>query len=563
MEEGKRQAEPVTQRHGAALIALGVLSGLLLVHGLGRLPLIGPDEPRYADIARAMVATGDLITPRLAGLEWFEKPALTYWLAAVGYRLLGVSEFAARIGIVLWSVVGILAVYGMTTRLRSASYGYLSASVLVSCAIWVGFSRVATFDLPLAVSFTLALLCYLGWEQSGGIRWWAGLGVSLGLALLAKGLVGLLLPGGIILVYALLTGQWRPLLHPGRLLLGSGLMLAVASLWYGPMLARHGQHFIDEFFIAHHFQRYLTNQYRHPQPVYFFAVIGLVGCFPWNFPLLARLFGLGRRWRELRAREGRFELFLWLWALAPIVFFSFSGSKLPGYILPAFPALLMLAALQLEEWEAEATPSRGQVGSVLATTVVLFLLGVGVALAGPGLLGLDKFTAYRLAAIGVLVAIVYLMIWFLLHLRAANRFLPFGFGVVMVAVVNLVTPVLAERETLKALGEQAVREARPGERLVFFLNSNHRLNFYATDLPLRDEKSYFVIAPSLESIPPLIERHGGESLLLLSQRQWSGALVESPLLRMERLGEQRGPIKCSPNCDLVLFRARAARPGDR
>ncbi len=557
------------------LAALGILCAVTLFYGLWRLPLIGPDEPRYAEIARSMVRSGDWITPRLAGIEWFEKPALTYWLSAIGYRVIGDSEFAARVGIALFAALGVVMLYFAGARLRSARFGYLSGSVLASSGIWLAFGRVATFDLPLAVSIELALLAFLLWDAAAegwrrkllwGIFWF-----GLGLGVLAKGLVGVLLPLMIIGLYLLLTGGLRAILRPpglnlaglnlAGLLIGVAIFLATAAVWYGPMLARHGRGFVDEFFIAHHFQRYLTDRYRHPQPGWFFAAIAVAGTFPWSFVLLARLGGLWSRRGQLLVH--RFEIFVWLWAAVPVIFFSFSGSKLPGYIMPVFPALAMLVALQLDEWWENASPSRREVVAVTLTAVAIFLVGVFLALRGPREMGIEIFTSFRLGGTAILVAIVWMMVWFLLNLRAATRFLPFGFAFVVVALVNLLTPVLAERESLRALGELATRQARPGERLVFFINSNHRLNYYATDLPLRDDKAYFVTAMSPEQIVPLIEANGGESILVASQRQWASVVRSSPLLRVEDLGEQRGAVKCSPRCDLLLLRARRNEEGER
>ena len=543
------------------LAALGLLIFFLLIFGTWKLPLIGPDEPRYAEIGYAMAESGDWITPRLGGIEWFEKPAVTYWLAASGFKLLGRSEFAARLGIGLTGGLGVLLLYLVGTRLRSSRFGYQSGAVLASSGIWLGFSRVATFDLPLAVSMELALIAYLFWDRQTTARrqWlcWTIFSLGLGLAMLAKGLVGLVLPAAIVTLHALLTGSLRRLLHPGRLLLALVIFLATSSVWYGPMIARHGQTFIDEFFIAHHFQRYLTNQYRHPQPGWFFLVIAVAGCFPWIYPLLMRVARSLRRWRSFKdGQDGRLELFVWIWAIVPIIFFSFSVSKLPGYILPVFPALAMLIAWQLEDWMDEAVPSRGQLVSVLLTVTTIFMLGVMIGLRGANLIGLDKFSAFRLAGIGILVSVAFMLIWFLLNIRAAAGFLPFGFALIVMAIVNIVSPVLAERETLKSLGELATSLARPDERLVFYINSNHRINFYATELPLRDQKSYFVTIIDQAEIPRLIDKYGGESILVLAQRQWSSRLRDDGVVKVEVLGEQRGPVKCAPRCDMVLMRAR-------
>ncbi|MGH9800905.1 MAG: ArnT family glycosyltransferase, partial [Blastocatellia bacterium] len=128
----------------------------MFFYGLGSLPFIGPDEPRYAQVAREMLISGDCVTPRLGGINWFEKPALTYWLSAAGYRLFGENEFGARFFIAVFATLGVLLVYWFGKRIRSARFGYLSAAALATCGMWPGFARATTFDLPLSVAMTLA-----------------------------------------------------------------------------------------------------------------------------------------------------------------------------------------------------------------------------------------------------------------------------------------------------------------------------------------------------------------------------------------------------------------------
>jgi len=132
----------------------------MLFWRLGGLPFVGPDEPRYAEVAREMYLSGDWITPRLGGITWFEKPALLYWMSAIGYRLFGVSEFAARFGTALAGTLGAYGLYFFGRRLRSARFGYLSASTLLTTGVWVGFGRGASFDMFLAVTLELALIAF-------------------------------------------------------------------------------------------------------------------------------------------------------------------------------------------------------------------------------------------------------------------------------------------------------------------------------------------------------------------------------------------------------------------
>jgi 4-amino-4-deoxy-L-arabinose transferase-like glycosyltransferase len=275
------------------LIALLLLCGVVFFYGLGRLPFIGPDEPRYAEVAREMYVTGDWITPRLGGIEWFEKPALTYWLLASGYALFGENEFGARLAVAAVATFGALLLYFFGRRARSARFGYLSAAALATCGLWPGFARGVTCDLPLTVAIEIALLSFFLWQseesRAGADRLWYVFCFALGLATLAKGLIGVVLPLMIIAPYLILTGSWRSLLRPRLVVFGSLIFLATAAVWYAPVVARNGREFIDEFFVGHHFQRYMSNKYRHPQPFYFFSLVALAGSFPWSFYLISSL----------------------------------------------------------------------------------------------------------------------------------------------------------------------------------------------------------------------------------------------------------------------------------
>src|SRR5262245_196797 len=285
------------------LIALLFLCAVVFFYGLGRLPFIGPDEPRYAEVAREMYATGDWITPRLGGIKWFEKPALTYWLLAAGYALFGENEFSARFGVAAVSTFGALLLYFFGRRARSARFGYLSAAALVTCGLWPGFARGVTFDLALTVAIEIALLSFFLWEskesQVGRNRLWYVFCFALGLATLAKGLVGIVLPLLVIAPYLILTRNWRILLNPSLMFFGALIFLGTAAVWYAPVMAKDGRAFVDEFFIGHHFQRYVSNKYRHPQPFYFFPLVALAGSFPWLFYLISSLPSPGG-WRALK-----------------------------------------------------------------------------------------------------------------------------------------------------------------------------------------------------------------------------------------------------------------------
>jgi 4-amino-4-deoxy-L-arabinose transferase-like glycosyltransferase len=542
------------------VIALVVLCAVVNFFGLGRLPLLGPDEPRYAEVAREMYEDRDWITPRLGGIDWFEKPALTYWISTAGYTLFGVSEFSARFGVALLASIGVLLLYFFGKRVRSARFGYLSASTLVTCGMWPGFSRAVTFDLTLSVALELALLSFFLWQSredpKGKQGLWLVFCFALGLAVLAKGLVGIILPLIVIGPYLLLTRQLKAVLRPGLLLFGIFVFSATAATWYWPVISRHGADFINEFFLSHHLQRYVSNKFRHPQPFYFFWIIVFAGIFPWSFYLASNGWqSMKRLWTRFDWSSDRLSLFLWLWVLMPVLFFSFSGSKLPGYILPVFPAIAMIVGMELEKWWEADEPKRMKFLAI-ATAILIIAVAAGFGLFGDREIGLALFDAFKVATIAIVAAMVYLALWVLLSGRAATLFLPFGLALVLVTAVNVIFPPLGKSEALRDLSLIAKQLAKPGERLIFYIDHNQGINFYAPDLPLRDSRSELITAMSFEEIESLVQARGGASLLVIAPKYWADSKSARIQLQTEKLGEQKRNIKCSPGCDWVLFRAQ-------
>ena len=323
------------------------------LYGLGKLPLLGPDEPRYAQIAREMYLTGDLITPRLGGHTWFEKPALLYWMIAATFKVFGVSEWSARLGPALCGLLTIAAVWCVgreIDREDPRGFAFWSVVVTASCLGLIVFSRAANFDVVITMTTTWALAFFLLHELPSTRNkrlLLAGFYVFVGLSLLAKGLVGIVIPFGVVGLYYLLRHAWPSRSVWVSLFWGVPLAVAVAAIWYGPVIARHGWTFVDDFFIQHHFARYVSNKYHHPQPIYFYPVIMLMLALPWTPYLIVALAKVrGWNWRGGDCLS-IVRVFSLAWLLLPIVFFSFSGSKLPGYVLPAVAAVALLVSDRL------------------------------------------------------------------------------------------------------------------------------------------------------------------------------------------------------------------------
>lgn len=346
-------------------------------YGLGAVPLLGPDEPRYAQVAREMYARGDWVTPTLGGHTWFEKPALLYWLTSAAYGLFGVTEFAARVGSAASGVLTVLLVGWAARRAEYESgeglrgLGVTCAAVAASTLGLLAFGRASSFDTILTTTVTGALACFYCSEVERGAgrkTWLVGFYLFVGASLLAKGLVGVVIPAGVVLAYFVLRRRWPGLLRLG-VVWGSLLALLLAATWYAPVISRHGHVFVDEFFVQHHFARYLSNRYHHPQPFWFYLPITLALALPWTFFLFGGLAGAAGVNARAEDAASKLRVLALAWLVVPLIFFSASGSKLPGYVLPAMPGAALLAGDCLHRY------LRGAGGTALMRLTGLLALG--------------------------------------------------------------------------------------------------------------------------------------------------------------------------------------------
>jgi 4-amino-4-deoxy-L-arabinose transferase-like glycosyltransferase len=317
---------------GALLL---VLTAALLLLRLGAVPLLGPDEPRYVRVAVEMHRTGAWVTPTLAGAPWLEKPVLYYWLAGGAFSLFGESEMAARLPSVLAGIllVGATALFG--ARLYGRAAGLHAGFILATSLLFFAFGRAASMDMLLAafVSLAVGLTALAVLRIAGRLAIPAAWGFA-GLAALAKGPIGLLLPALVVVAYILVTREWRlvrRLLSPA----GIALFLLVAGPWYVLIYRAQGQAFLDVFLLNHNLQRFTSTVHNHPGPIYYYMPVLLAGLFPWSGVILPA-FG------AVRPRTSKADVFVLLWLVVPLVFFSAAGSKLPGYVLPCLVPLALL-----------------------------------------------------------------------------------------------------------------------------------------------------------------------------------------------------------------------------
>lgn len=326
----------MTRRQAWWLIALFTL---VWFGSLDYRKLIKPDEGRYAEIPREMVATGDWLTPRLNGIKYFEKPALQYWATAAGFRLLGQSDATARLWPGLTGFLGVLLAWFAGRRLFGPSAGLLAAATLASSLLYLMIGHINTLDMGLSFFLEAAVVGFLlaQREEEHARRWMLIAWAALAFAMLSKGLVALVLTGATLVVYSLLFRDWSPW---RRLELARGipLFLVIAAPWFIAVSIANPE-FARFFFIHEHFERFLTKVHGRYHPPWYFVPILVAGLLPWTTLALQAVASAWSRYADAVFQPRRF---LMLWCVLVFAFFSVSDSKLPSYILPLFPAVALL-----------------------------------------------------------------------------------------------------------------------------------------------------------------------------------------------------------------------------
>lgn len=340
--------------------------------------LVKPDEGRYAEIPREMVVSGDWTTPRLNELKYFEKPPLQYWATATAYTVFGEHQWTSRLWAALTGFAGVLLAWFAGTRLFGRQAGIYAALLLGSSMLYSMMAHINTLDMGVTFFITLGIFSLLIAQKEvhptrrRNWMWlaWAG----LALAVLSKGLMGFILPGAALFLYSVFNRDiiiWKRM----HWFTGLAVFLLIAAPWF-VLVIKANPEFFDRFFIYEHYTRFTSKVHGRYQPWYYFVPVLALGMLPWLFVMFDALL---RTWKNTtqQVREFSPERFLLVWAVFIYFFFSISGSKLPSYLLPMFPALALLMGKQIAEME-----SRRLFWLILP---VLFIAGI--------LLGLAPFTA--------------------------------------------------------------------------------------------------------------------------------------------------------------------------
>jgi 4-amino-4-deoxy-L-arabinose transferase-like glycosyltransferase len=339
----------MTELHKSKSFVWGLFLVFCIIwfYALGARTLVPTDEGRYAEMAREMLATGDWITLRLNGLKYFEKPPLQTWMNALTFAAFGLGDWQARLWTGVSGLFGILITGYTGSRVFNPRVGFNAAVVLASSFMWAALSHVNTLDMGLAGMMALTLCALLlGQREGAGERerrkWMLTCWAGMALAVLSKGLIGIVLPGAVLVLYTLFSRDWAIW---KRLHMIGGLLLffAISAPWF-ILISLKNPEFPYFFFVHEHFQRFTSKVHHRFGPWYYFIPLLIIGIVPWLGLLPQSL------WNARREPAHGFQprKMLLIWAVFIFVFFSISDSKLPSYILPIFPALALLIACQLE-----------------------------------------------------------------------------------------------------------------------------------------------------------------------------------------------------------------------
>ncbi len=444
---------------------------------LGSFALSEPDEPRYAEIPREMIESGDWVTPRLNYVKYFEKPPLVYWLTAANFELFGMSEFVARLWPAIFAVVGIGMTYALGCSMYGPWTGYAAAAVLASTPLYFGLSQILILDMPLTGLMTVALVAFW-FAYADGRRLsryvWLLYGAAA-LAVLTKGPVAPLLIGAVIVAFLLLQGNVRAL----RWLVspfGIVLFLLIATPWF-VLVSQRNPEFVEFFVFKQHVARFLTPD-EHQQPLWFFVPIIVAGMLPWTAFALCAPRMVARFVVRVATRDvSSATLYCVTWSAVIFTFFSLSGSKLATYILPMFCPLAILAA---RFFERVITDGRTEV--LRRGTLIVLVLAV-ITVLGAAITG-EVVDAWQVDALlpalyagGVLLGVTAVVALALLRRRGPLA----CFATLLLGMLGLQVVAIAGRGVAaeyRPLGRAIRAQARPEDEIVTYVHYVQGIPFY-------------------------------------------------------------------------------------
>ena len=446
-------------RHPVAIF-IALLLVLVTFSELGTRKLADPDEGRYSEISREMAQSNDFVTPRLNGLKYFEKPPLQYWATAIAFKLFGESEFTARLYTFLCGLGCIFLVFYTAARLYGESVGAYAALALISAWYFTTFTQIITLDVGLTFWLTLGIYGFVIAQSSAtnaSRRYWMLVAwAGMAGAVMAKGLIGIVFPSAAIFFYCLTQRDWR-LLAKLEWFYGLALFCAITVPWHVAVSSQNPE-FPHFYFVHEHFERFLTTVHRREAPWWTFLAITVLGFMPWGVSLFPAVL---QSWRNGKYRINKPDgtsfaplKFILLFSAFVLLFFTYSSSKLPGYILPIFPALALIIGVYLSNTEPKK----------IAWQIIP---GFPLALTGLYATWISKAEAGTLLIVGLLIwAIAILVAVVLLH-RGKKWLATVGMAIATIILIGFITrgveamiPKKLSYAVASAIGKQLTPETR-------------------------------------------------------------------------------------------------------
>jgi 4-amino-4-deoxy-L-arabinose transferase-like glycosyltransferase len=482
-------------------LILFIAIGLFFCIGLDARPYITPSEARYIEIPRQMLATGDFLTPHINGVQYFEKPPLFYWLQAF-FLSFGDNEFFGRIATTLVVTLTCLVTYATGRLIYGRTAGLLAAGALATSVMGYGLSRVAMLDAPVTLFLTCTIASFIAAQKTGQKKFYYFMYVAAALAVMTKGLIGIVIPAMVIGCWIMFTKNWK-ILKEARLFTGTLLFLAIAAPWHILMAIKHPE-FADFYFIHEHFTRFLSDEHKRTAPWWLFIAVTLAGAMPWILLLTPLLY-----WRyiisllslfsgywysnEYRASndaasskkqatdwdsfcanilDKNFTLFLNLWIFLPLIFFSFSNSKLIPYIFPIFSPIFIFIGKHLADWwEMPIAPKQLKIN-----TTVIFTLTWGCCFLA--LIAAKSFTILLYGFVPALLVAIILFVKPITNKTSAKHLIKLiiVFGATLGLTANYIASDFDKR-TIKSLVEPLNKKLKADDMVVAY-------NSYWQDLPV-------------------------------------------------------------------------------
>lgn len=480
-----------------ALSIIVLLWGIFFITGISQLPLMHRDEPRYASVAEDMLEQGDFITPTLENKPWFEKPPLSYWLIALSYKVFGVSDWASRIPSLLVTLVVLLLLFQFARKEFGISVGLLSAAICTTFIHFLIMGRAVAPEITLVASEMATLyFMYYGIEEHKRHLIYMGY-VCMGIAILAKGPVGIVIPTGILFFYYFLHGNLRYALKSAISPVGILLFALVGLPWYLLMVKLHGYPFIREFFLTHNLDRFTGVARQHPFKFYYYVPIFMGSLYLW-LPFIPELC---KSIKEMIRQRGS-ELFFLIWFAFPFLFFTISFNKLHNYILIVYPAVAVLLARIIN-----------RAGPVCSSARRLFLASAAVeALAIP--LALSHFATNSQAIIAggiVLLTVSFAIVFSGTTSRRTVGFLMVKGLIVLIVMLELLGTYAKDMGKAYALVNHELAAANA--TVMFYQKPRYDFWFYSD--------AFFPTVWSTKEVERIVEDHKEVVLIVRQEDEYS------------------------------------------